>query len=67
MIEGKKWNKQEESVWIGRGGSFSAIAIPLRDIPGGKETSENINRRASHYTCFNQLIKHVDGCRSCIS
>ena len=27
-------------MWIWRGGGSSALSIPLRDIPGGKEASK---------------------------
>ncbi len=31
------WIKQGGSVWTGRGGGFSAVATPLKDIPGASE------------------------------
>ncbi len=34
------WIKQGGSVWIGRGGDFSAVATPFGDVPGGTEASE---------------------------
>ncbi len=37
---GGSWIKQRGSAWTGRGGDFSAVAIPLGDAPGGSETSE---------------------------
>ncbi len=37
---GESWIKQGESVWIGRGGGSSAMAIPLEDIPREDEASE---------------------------
>ena len=40
LIEKEGLNKQGESVWIGRGGGSTAIAIPLGDISGGNEASE---------------------------
>lgn len=30
-------NKQGESVWIGRGGDYPAVAIPLGGTPRGSE------------------------------
>ncbi len=38
--EEEGWIKQGGSVWIGRGGDFSAVVTPLGDIPGGSEASE---------------------------
>ncbi len=38
--EGGDWIKQRGSAWTGRGGDFSAVATPLRDVPGGSEVSE---------------------------
>ncbi len=35
LPEEEGWIKQGWSVWIGRGGDFSAVAIPLGDVPGG--------------------------------
>ena len=37
VMEGEGLNKQGESVWIGRGGGSSAVAITLGNIPGGDE------------------------------
>ena len=37
-------NKQGGSVWIGRSGSFSTVAIPLENVPGGNAASEIIAR-----------------------
>ena len=39
LLEGEGCNKQGGSVWIGRGGGFSAVATPLGDVPGGSEAS----------------------------
>ena len=44
MIEGEGLTKQGWSLWIGRGGGFSAVVIPLRDVSGGNEASETIDR-----------------------
>ena len=40
LLDGEGLNKQEGSVWIGRGVGFSAVATPLGDVPGGSEASE---------------------------
>ena len=40
LPEGEGWNKQGGKAWTGRGGDFSAVAIPLGDVPGGSEVSE---------------------------
>ena len=40
LIEGKDLNKHGRSVWRGRGGGSSAVAIPLGNIPRGNEVSE---------------------------
>lgn len=40
LIEGEVLNKQERSVWIGRGGGSPAMATPLGNVPGGIEASE---------------------------
>ncbi len=39
LLEGEGWIKQGVSVWIGRGGDFTAVATPLRDVPRGSEAS----------------------------
>ena len=44
VIDGEDWKKQGGSVWIGRGGGSSAVAIPLGNVPGGNEVSETIDR-----------------------
>ena len=44
LIDGEGLNKQEESVWIGRSGGSSALAIFSCDVHVGKETSETIDR-----------------------
>ena len=38
------------TVWIGRGGGTSAMAIPSADIPKGNEVSETIDR-----TCMDEV------------
>ena len=43
-IECDGLNKQGGSVWIGRGGGSSAMAIPLEDIQGGNEVTQTIDR-----------------------
>ena len=40
LLEGEGWNKQGGSVWIGRGGGFSAVTTPSGDVPGESEASE---------------------------
>ena len=40
----ERLNKHEGSVWIGRGGSSSAVAIPLGYIPRGNDISDKIDR-----------------------
>ena len=42
LIEGEGLNKQGGSVWIGRGGGSSAVAIPLGDVPRGNKASQTI-------------------------
>ncbi len=37
---GVGWIKQRGSVWIGRGGDFSAMATLLGDATGGSKVSE---------------------------
>ena len=44
LIEREVLNKQGGSVWIRRGGSSSAVVIPLVNIPGGQEASKTIDR-----------------------
>ena len=44
LIEGEGLNKQEGSVWIGRGGGSSAKTILLGDVPGGNKESETNDR-----------------------
>ena len=39
VIECDGLNKQEGSVWIGRGGGSSALAIPLEDVQGGNKAA----------------------------
>ncbi len=39
-LEGKILSSQGESVWTGKGGGFSAVAIPLGNVPGGNDVSE---------------------------
>ena len=43
LIEGEGLNKQVGSEWIGRGGG-SFVAIHLRNVSEGNETSEIINK-----------------------
>ena len=43
MIVWQALNKQGGSVWIGRGGGFPAVAIPLRDVSRGNEASKTID------------------------
>ncbi len=43
LVKGKSLNKQR-SVWRRRGGSSSAMAIPLGEANGGSEASETIDR-----------------------
>ena len=40
LLEGEGWDKQGGSVWLGIVCGSSAVATPLRDIPGGSEVSE---------------------------
>ena len=40
LIEWKGLNKQGRRVWIWRGGSSSAVTIPLGDVPGGNKMSQ---------------------------
>ena len=40
LIEGEGLNKQGRSVWTGRDGGSSVVAIPLGDVPGENEASE---------------------------
>ena len=35
LIQGRGFNKQGDSVWIGRGEGSSAMTIPLVDVSGG--------------------------------
>ncbi len=35
-----RWNGQEGSAWIGKGGDLSVMATPLGDAPRGSEASE---------------------------
>ena len=44
LIEGVGLNYQGVSVWIGRDGGSSAVAIPLRNVLEGNEASEIIDR-----------------------
>ncbi len=39
LPEGEGWMNQGGSVWTGRGGGFSAMATPLRDIPRERKAS----------------------------
>ncbi len=40
IVEAMCLNKKEGNVWMGRGGGFSASAIPLGDAPRGSEMAE---------------------------
>ncbi len=40
LPEGEGWIKGGGNVWTARGGDFSAVAIPLGDVPGGSVVSE---------------------------
>ena len=44
LIEGEVLSKHGRSVWIGRGGVSSAVAISLGAISRGNKASETINR-----------------------
>ena len=42
LIEWKVLNKQGGNVWIGIDGGSSAVAIPLRDVPGWNKALKTI-------------------------
>ena len=44
QIQGKGYNKQEESIWIGRGRSSSVVAIHLGNVSRRNAASETIDR-----------------------
>ena len=43
LIDGEDFNREGGSVFIGRGGGYPAVVIPLGNISGGNEASETID------------------------